>query len=349
MQRLLLVLTLVLSGCASAESLSRDATPSGTSTFDAPYDDVYRMILQTASEGGLLTVSEDRAAGDIRLRSGSYFGARAQCEGNLLGLFLTREGQRTRVQIQERLVLATQAFGGLACQDLAPIFMSRLSARIGGQLGANQGGMRGQSGTGYFITSAGHMITNAHVIEGCSRDITLSGPSWLPQNSRVRTINADEANDLAVLQLVDGRATNHVKLRLSPPQLGEPVAVLGYPLQPILASELNATTGTVSSLAGYQNDRRHLQISAPTQQGNSGGPVVDQSGVVIGTVVSGLVTGPGFFPQNVNFAINNVILRAFLQLNQIEPELTADTSRKDVTQLAAEARNYVVSIRCVAE
>jgi S1-C subfamily serine protease len=55
------------------------------------------------------------------------------------------------------------------------------------------------------------MITNAHVIEGCSRDITLSGPSWLPQNSRVRTVNVDPANDLAVLQLVDGRASNYVK------------------------------------------------------------------------------------------------------------------------------------------
>jgi hypothetical protein len=347
MHRLAMVLAIALSGCASAESLSRDGTPSGVATFNAPYGEVYDMILATAIEGALLTVSEDRALGEIRLNSGRYSVREDYaCPGNVLGLFLSRDGQRTRVQVQERLVLLTERN---FCQDLAPIFMSRLSARVDRQFGANQGGMRGQSGTGYFVTAAGHMITNAHVVEGCSRDVTLSGPSWLPQNSRARTINVDPANDLAVLHLVDGRATSYVKLRPSMPRLGEPVVALGYPLQGVLAAELNVTTGTVSSLSGLQDDRRRLQITAPIQPGNSGGPVIDETGAVVGTVVSSLVGPAEIAPQNVNFAINNVIVRAFLQLNQIEPGLAADASQRSVAQVAADARDYVVSIRCLVE
>jgi S1-C subfamily serine protease len=133
------------------------------------------------------------------------------------------------------------------------------------------------------------------------------------------------------------------------PQLGEPVVALGYPLQGVLATELNVTTGTVSALSGLQDDRRRLQITAPVQPGNSGGPVIDESGAVVGTVVGSLVGPAEIAPQNVNFAINNVIVRAFLQLNQIEPEPAADISNKDVTGLAADARGYVVSIRCVVE
>jgi S1-C subfamily serine protease len=345
-QRALVALALALAGCADTSSLSREGTPSGTSTFNAPYEAVYDLALVTAAEGGLLVVSEDRASGDIRLSSGSYRTGDAFCAGNLLGVFLTRDGERTRVQVQERVVWVTHA---VSCRDLAPLLMSRLTARVYnrfGIAGGTGGPQRGQSGSGYFISSAGHLLTNAHVIEGCTRDVTLSGPSWLPQNSQVRIVNRDTANDLALLQLADGRAQNHVRFRASMPALGESVVALGYPYQPVLAAELNATTGSISSLAGPRNDRRTLQITAPIQPGNSGGPVVDESGTVIGTVVASL---EGVQFQNVNFAVNNTITRAFLQLNGVEPEMSGEASKKDVTQLAAEARQYVVSIRCIAE
>ena len=70
--------------------------------------------------------------------------------------------------------------------------------------------------------------------------------------------------------------------------LGQSVVAVGYPLQGLLASSLNVTSGTVSALAGLGDDSRHVQITAPVQPGNSGGPLFDQGGNVIGVVTSKL-------------------------------------------------------------
>ncbi len=82
----------------------------------------------------------------------------------------------------------------------------------------------------------------------------------------------------------------------------------------LLSSDLNVTTGVVSALAGPGNNRRLIQITAPIQPGNSGGPVLDQSGHVVGVVVARLdalklVQRTGRLPQNVNFAISEGIPR----------------------------------------
>lgn len=76
----------------------------------------------------------------------------------------------------------------------------------------------------------------------------------------------------------------------TPTRLGASVAVLGYPLRQILAPSINITAGIVSSLARLGGDLRHLQITAPVQPGNSGGPLVDDRGLVVGVVSAKLDT-----------------------------------------------------------
>ncbi len=149
----------------------------------------------------------------------------------------------------------------------------------------------------------GAIVTNHHVIDGCSR-LRVNGTAAQLRGSDVRS-------DLALLGVdLPGPSAS---LRAQRTAVGEPVAVAGYPLRGLL-SGFNMTTGTLSSLSGIGGDTRLLQITAPVQPGNSGGPMLDSAGNLMGVVVSKLnairlakITGD--IPQNVNFAIHANVLR----------------------------------------
>ncbi len=134
---------------------------------------------------------------------------------------------------------------------------------------------------------------------------------------------------------------------------GDDVVVVGFPLRQVLAPSAIVTTGTVSALSGLGNDTAKLQIAAPVQQGNSGGPLLDRHGLVVGVVQSKLnalrIAGAtGDLPQNVNFAINGATLQSFLEANGVAfraaPPAGATLSAADVGEQAA---RYTVAIECV--
>jgi S1-C subfamily serine protease len=111
------------------------------------------------------------------------------------------------------------------------------------------------------------------------------------------------------------------------------------------------TTGTVTALAGIGDDSRFLQITAPIQPGNSGGPLFDISGNVVGTVVSTLdpmivakVTGS--LPQNVNFAIKAGIVRGFLDAKGITYQTANSATRMDPADVSATGAKSVVMVEC---
>ena len=159
-------------------------------------------------------------------------------------------------------------------------------------------------------------------------------------------------NDLALLT-VPNLAGKQASVRTSA-ALGEDVTVAGYPLSGLLGNDLIVTNGSVNSLAGLRNDPMVLQISAPVQPGNSGGPLVDRSGSVVGVVVSKLnvenvarVTGD--MAQNVNFAIKPDVLRLFLDTNRVAYQTSASSpqrARLDGVQLAERARQFTVQVLC---
>src|SRR4029077_18418126 len=114
---------------------------------------------------------------------------------------------------------------------------------------------------------------------------------------------------------------------------GEEIIVIGFPLKGLLSSAPTITTGIVSSLAGLRDDRTRFQISAPVQPGNSGGPVLDKSGNVVGMVVSKLnvlriARMTGDIPQNVNFAIPVSILTSVLDANSVKYQVGAPDGGK---------------------
>ncbi len=175
------------------------------------------------------------------------------------------------------------------------------------------------SGTGFIINRHGNVLTNHHVVDGCSSIRT----SFEGRQESLSVVRSDPANDLALLKLsapVSSYATIREGHHIRP---GDSVVAVGFPLFGLLSSEANVTIGNVSALAGIGNDTRFLQITAPVQPGNSGGPLLDQSGNVVGMIVGKLnaikiakITGD--VPQNVNFAINAATVRMYLDAIGVE-------------------------------
>ena len=139
-------------------------------------------------------------------------------------------------------------------------------------------------------------------------------------------------------------------MRVTRSRLGEEVTVAGFPLQGLL-SGLSITNGNVSRLSGLAGDTRLLQVSAPVQPGNSGGPLLDASANVIGMVVSKLdalrvAKATGDIPQNVNFALNANVLRGFLDANDVAYADGASLRPLSPTEVADRAARFTVLIEC---
>jgi len=176
------------------------------------------------------------------------------------------------------------------------------------------------TGTAFVVSEQGHLITNAHVVAGCE-GLKVDGRA-------VSLIAADENFDLALIKDTPQGSDSVARFSTRPAALNADITVAGYPLTGIL-SGLNITRGSVSSLKGPAGDPIRMQISAPVQPGNSGGPAVDAAGHVVGVVVSKLdaklvAEVIGDIPQNVNFAVRGEMAKLFLFQNGVEPILGSD-------------------------
>jgi serine protease Do len=159
----------------------------------------------------------------------------------------------------------------------------------------------------------------------------------------------DERNDLALLA-TDLHPTQTANWRLQVRQ-GEDIVVYGFPLTGALASGGNVTTGNVTALAGLADDSRFLQISAPVQPGNSGGPLFDRSGTVVGIMVSKLnalnvASVTGDIPQNVNFAIKAAVATAFLDAQRVTHAESAGAGVLSTPDIAERAKSFTVQVIC---
>ena len=176
---------------------------------------------------------------------------------------------------------------------------------------------RFSTGTGFFISADGHFVTSAHVIADCA-SIKAKADDGAIRDAKV--VARDAANDLALLK-VEKTAASAAHLRATL-RLGENVAAFGFPHADILATSGNFTLGNVTALSGIGDDSRFAQISAPVQAGNSGGPLLDRDGNVVGVVAMKLnalkvASQGGDLPQNVNFAVKATMLVNFLDANRI--------------------------------
>ena len=203
------------------------------------------------------------------------------------------------------------------------------------------------SGSGFFIARDGTVVTNAHVIEGC----TKLGIRTVQGAAGTATLLAQSPqDDLAVLKS-DAQAPQVARCARAAPRAGEAVVAYGFPLSGILSSTGNATTGSISALAGLRNDARHLQISAPVQPGNSGGPLVDMNGNVIGVIFSKLdalkvARAIKDIPQNINFAIKASVAANFLDASGIKYAAAQAGKELPVPDVVERAMAFSVHVQC---
>lgn len=200
------------------------------------------------------------------------------------------------------------------------------------------------SGTGFFVNAEGWLVTNAHVVEGCARASVLG-------LGDLADMKVDKQNDLAAARVVGTAPKATLRLRQRPPRLGEDVAAFGYPLRGMLSESVKVTTGNINSLTGLRDDTRFLQVSTPIQPGNSGGPLVDREGSLLGITTSTLaldaMVQAGALAQNVNFAIRSTVLEIFLQSRGISyGGAGAPGEKLDTADLADKVAPAVVQVFC---
>lgn len=207
--------------------------------------------------------------------------------------------------------------------------------------------MRG-TGSGFVVHRAGFLLTNAHVVEGCTYLRVRQGTQ--PEVAAT-VVAADKATDLALLRAPVLTARVAAFRSGAPIRPGDDVVAVGFPLHGLLAEEANVSPGAVTATAGLGNNPLHYQISAPVQPGNSGGPLLDREGRVVGVVVAKLdaiamarVTGD--IPQNINFAIKGDRAEQFLLKHRVGASEGAGMAGLSLADVGDIGRRLVVLVSC---
>jgi S1-C subfamily serine protease len=203
------------------------------------------------------------------------------------------------------------------------------------------------TGTGFFITADGYLISNYHVVKAAAKVRLLTGAGMVD----AKVVRVDAADDLALLK-ADGRFACLPILPSKSVQLGSTVATIGFPDPGLQGFAPKLAKGEIASLSGAGDDARYFQISVPVQPGNSGGALVDDKGNVVGIVsaklnASAALAASGALPEDVNYAIKSSFLLSFLEsVPGVEAKLkkpnTADEKFEDVVKSAQDATVLVL-------
>ena len=211
---------------------------------------------------------------------------------------------------------------------------------------ANRVNSQEWSGSGFALKDD-FIVTNYHVIEN-AESIWIHGIKGdFPTKYNAKVVATDKFNDIALLKVSDsnftGFGTIPYNVKTSVSDVGEDIFVLGYPLTSTMGEEIKLTTGVISSRTGFQGDVSLYQISAPIQPGNSGGPLFDYKGNLVG-IVSSKHTGA----ENVGYAIKTSYLRNLIESTVSKNILptNAQTATLPLTEKIKVLKNFVFMISC---
>jgi len=181
----------------------------------------------------------------------------------------------------------------------------------------------GSSGTAFFINKRGYLLTNNHVVEGC----TLSKISYKNKEYDTKLIATDKTLDLALLK-AEIKPKTFLNFSNDEAKKLNKVYVAGYPLGKGLSDDLKISSGIVSSIKGFEDNSNEIQIDAPINPGNSGGPIINENGDLIAIAVAGITEA-----QNINFGIKSSAAERFLKSNNINVDKSSYSRSKNNEQL----------------
>ena len=194
------------------------------------------------------------------------------------------------------------------------------------------------SGTAFFITRDGYLLTNHHVVNGCS----ISKLSYKNKDYDTKLIATDKTLDLALLK-ANIRPENYIEFSSSDPKKLQKIFVAGYPLGKGLSDDLKITSGIVSSLKGFKDNSNEIQVDAAINPGNSGGPIVNESGELVAIAVSGMSKK---LTESINFGIKADAARTFLKTNKVSPSISRFSFSNDSDKLLKILEDSTVYTYC---
>jgi V8-like Glu-specific endopeptidase len=203
------------------------------------------------------------------------------------------------------------------------------------------------SGTGFAINKNGYLLTNHHVIEGANSIRVKGINSNFEKYLDARVLVKDKNSDLAIIKIIDKDFTGFNQIpyvfnsKLS--DTGDGVYALGYPLRATMGDEIKLTNGIISSRTGFQGDISTYQISVPVQPGNSGGPLIDNNGNVVG-----IITAKHLGAENASYAVKISYLMNLLALLDEPVELNNNNllNNLSLSQQVKSVKNFVYIIEC---
>ena len=199
------------------------------------------------------------------------------------------------------------------------------------------------SGTGFFINRSGNVVSNNHVIDSCS-SVKLH---YKGDAKPVKVLATDRTNDLSLMKS-DFVPDDVFAIAKKDAGLLEDIYVAGYPFGKVVSSSVKVTKGVVSALTGIGNNYSNIQIDAALQPGNSGGPIINKKGNVVGVAVAKLdykkvIKDFGAIPEGTNFGIKSSTVQQFIKANNVNSVSTnfMDMSTKDIGEKIQKATVYL--------
>jgi S1-C subfamily serine protease len=199
------------------------------------------------------------------------------------------------------------------------------------------------TGTGFFVSKDGYVITNEHVISKARRVSLFINKEIV----ECEIVMSDAYNDIVLLKA--NIKSNAIPMATTTTNKGASVSAFGYPLLTLQGNELKTTFGHINSLSGIKGDFRYYQIDTPIQPGNSGGPLINKYGEVIGIVSAALsqnytLKNAGVLNQNVNYAIKIDYAQPMLKQFNVNTKNLHKKTKMDTEQLVKNLEDSVVIV-----
>ena len=192
------------------------------------------------------------------------------------------------------------------------------------------------SGTGFFISKNGKLVSNHHVIDGC-KDIKVF---YKDKPYLADVIAIDKVNDLAILD-IKNKISSYYLVANDDPELLENVIIAGFPLGKNVSSAIKTSKGSITALAGFGDNYSEFQTDAALNSGNSGGPIINEDGEILGIAVA--VYGKEAGVESFNFGIKNSTLKTFAKANDIKIETASALNlfKPNLSKLINEGTVYI--------